>query len=101
MKAGRGEALIPRDGVANVGDGLKDWVEAPDTEAYRSLDPRELILALGEADRQAIDNAELRFDRFVHRCRHGRLSLCGQPMPGVLDGLLTVCSLNRTPLSVQ
>jgi len=26
-----------------VGAPLKDWVEAPDTEAYRSLDPRELI----------------------------------------------------------
>ena len=44
---GRFRSLVIGSGGAayplQLGDGLKDWVEAPDTEAYRSLDPRELI----------------------------------------------------------
>src|SRR5260370_10727242 len=46
-----------------LGVPLKDWVDAPDTEAYRRLDPRELIAgflsssitryALPESTRQA------------------------------------------------
>src|SRR5262249_51889899 len=47
---GRFRSLVIGSGGAayplQLGDGLKDWVEAPDTEAYRSLDPRELIAGL-------------------------------------------------------
>jgi hypothetical protein len=62
-------------------------------ESQQALRPRAQqegiitsLLALGEADRQSIDSAELRLDRYVHRCRHVRLSFCSEPMAGALDG---------------
>ena len=64
-----------------LGEPLKDWVEAPDTEAYRSLDSRELIAgflsssitryALPESTREDYLSS-YEGDRFVETMRYPR-----------------------------
>jgi len=64
-----------------LGQPLKDWVEAPDTEAYRSLDSRELIAgflsssitryALPESTREDYLSS-YQGDRFVETMRYPR-----------------------------
>src|SRR5262249_29319281 len=74
---GSGGAAYP----LQLGDGLKDWVEAPDTEAYRSLDSRELIAGIlsGFITRYALPEStrddylsSYEGDRFVETMRYPR-----------------------------
>jgi pimeloyl-ACP methyl ester carboxylesterase len=82
---GRFRSLVIGSGGAayplQLGDGLKDWVEAPDTEAFRSLDSRELIAgvlsssitryALPESTREDYLSS-YEGDRFVETMRYPR-----------------------------
>jgi pimeloyl-ACP methyl ester carboxylesterase len=46
LVVGSGGTAFPLE----LGDVLKDWVEAPDLEAYRSADPRQIVAAAVDAD---------------------------------------------------
>jgi len=52
---GSGGAAVPLD----LGSRLKDWVEAPDLEAYRRTDPRQLVSG---CDRSRLRTRRLRRD---------------------------------------
>jgi pimeloyl-ACP methyl ester carboxylesterase len=82
---GRFRSLVVGSGGAayplQLGDGLKDWVEAPDTEAYRSLDSRQLIAGLlsSSITRYALPEStredylsSYEGDRFVETMRYPR-----------------------------
>ena len=81
---GRLRSLVIGSGGAaypiQLGEPLKDWVEAPDIEAYRSADPREIVAAamryitrytLPEATREDYLSS-YEGDRFVETMRYPR-----------------------------
>jgi len=104
---GRFRSLVIGSGGAayplQLGDGLKDWVEAPDTEAYRSLDARELIAgvlsssitryALPESTREDYLSS-YEGDRFVETMRYPRA------YPTDLPILADLLSEIQTPVQI-
>ena len=76
MYRGRFRSLVVGSGAAAVplqlGGVLKEWVEAPDLEAYRSADPRQIVAG-------ALSNIE-RYDASRPRPRGLPLRLRGRPL---------------------
>jgi pimeloyl-ACP methyl ester carboxylesterase len=76
LVVGSGGAAFP----LRLGSGLKDWVEAPDLDAYRSADPREIVAgALRGIERYALPDyvredylSSYQGDRFVESMRYVR-----------------------------
>ena len=84
MYPGRVRSLVVGSGGAafplQLGGALKDWVDAPDLEAYRSADPREIVAgALAGIERYALPDhvredylSSHEGDRFVESLRYVR-----------------------------
>jgi pimeloyl-ACP methyl ester carboxylesterase len=76
LVVGSGGAAFPLE----LGGALKDWVEAPDLEGYRSVDPRQIVAdALNDIERYELpehvreDNlSSYEGDRFVESMRYVR-----------------------------
>jgi pimeloyl-ACP methyl ester carboxylesterase len=76
LTVGSGGAAVP----LQLGGVLKDWVEAPDLEAYRSADPRQIVGgALTDIERYALPDfvredylSSYDGDRFVESMRYVR-----------------------------
>jgi pimeloyl-ACP methyl ester carboxylesterase len=76
LVVGSGGSAVP----LQLGGRLKDWVEAPDLERYRSADPRQIVAgALADIERYALPDAvredylsSYEGDRFVESMRYVR-----------------------------
>lgn len=76
LVVGSGGAAFP----LQLGNALKDWVEAPDIERYRSIDPRQAVTtALSRIERYTLPDAvredylsAYENDRFVESMRYVR-----------------------------
>jgi pimeloyl-ACP methyl ester carboxylesterase len=76
LVVGSGGAAVP----VQLGGALKDWVEAPDLDRYRSADPRKIVAAaLATIERYAIPGSVAEDylsgyegDRFVESMRYAR-----------------------------
>jgi pimeloyl-ACP methyl ester carboxylesterase len=81
---GRLRSLVVGSGGAayplQLGNVLKDWVEAPDVEGYRNIDPRQIVAgALGGIERYSLPDSiredylsAYEGDRFVESMRYVR-----------------------------
>jgi pimeloyl-ACP methyl ester carboxylesterase len=92
LVVGSGGSAFP----LQLGGVLKDWVEAPDLDAYRSADPRQIVAgALTNIERYALPDAvredylsSYEGDRFVESMRYVRsypteLSILRDLLPGI------------------
>jgi pimeloyl-ACP methyl ester carboxylesterase len=76
LVVGSGGAAVP----IQLGGALKDWVEAPDIEGFRSADPRQIVAsAIATIERYALPDAvredylsSYEGDRFVESMRYVR-----------------------------
>ncbi|MFE9189504.1 alpha/beta fold hydrolase [Micromonospora sp. NPDC007208] len=76
LVVGSGGAAVP----IQLGGALKDWVEAPDLDSYRSLDPRQIVAStLGSIERYVLPDSvredylsAYEGDRFVESMRYAR-----------------------------
>jgi pimeloyl-ACP methyl ester carboxylesterase len=98
LVVGSGGSAFP----LQLGGVLKDWVEAPDLEAYRSADPRQIVAgALTDIERYALPNFVrddylccYEGDRFVESMRYVRT------YPAELPILCDLLPEIRTPVQI-
>jgi pimeloyl-ACP methyl ester carboxylesterase len=98
LVAGSGAAAVP----LQLGGGLKDWVQAPDLERYRSVDPRQIVTsALASIERHALPDSvredylsSYDGDRFVESMRYVRA------YPAELPALRDLLPQMQTPVQI-
>jgi pimeloyl-ACP methyl ester carboxylesterase len=106
LHPGRLRSLVVGSGGAafplQLGGALKEWVEAPKLDAYRSADPRQIVAAaLGGIERYALADhvredylSSYEGDRFVESMRYVRT------YPAELPALADLLSDIRTPVQI-
>jgi pimeloyl-ACP methyl ester carboxylesterase len=76
LHPGRLRSLVVGSGGAafplQLGGVLKDWVESPDLEAYRSADPRQIVAAALTADIERYELPEHVRDDYLSSCEGDR-----------------------------
>jgi pimeloyl-ACP methyl ester carboxylesterase len=102
---GRLRSLVVGSGAAAVpllGGPLRDWIEAPDLEAFRRADPRQLVAAVLASMKRSV-TAEAVLEDYLASCQGNRLAESMRYVrayPAELPVLARLLPQIRTPVQI-